>query len=80
MGIAEGMLPRLKFFCDRSRHLVCVPYSIGNLHIMAEELGIARCWFHGDHYDIPKKRINEIMSKCEVISSKDIVRIIGGRS
>ena len=76
MGIAEGMLPRLKFFCDRSRHLVCVPYSIGNLHIMAEELGIARCWFHKDHYDIPKKRIDEIMPKCEVISSKDIVRII----
>ena len=57
MGIAEGMLPRLKFYCDRSRHLVCVPYSIEGLHAMALELGIARCWFHEDHYDIPKKRI-----------------------
>ncbi len=43
---------------------------------MAEELGIARCWFHRDHYDIPKKRIEEIMSKCEIVSSKDIVNII----
>lgn len=78
MGIAEGMLPRLKFYCDRSRHLVCVPYSIEGLHAMALELGIARCWFHKDHYDIPKKRIVEIMSKCEIVSSKDIVRIIRG--
>lgn len=76
----EGMLPQLKFYCDMKRHLVCVPYSIENLHLMAEELGIARCWFHGDHYDIPKKRIDEIVSKCEVMSSKDIVRIISGRS
>jgi len=42
---------------------------------MAEELGINRCWFHKDHYDIPKNRIVEITSKCEVVSSKDIVRI-----
>jgi Protein of unknown function (DUF4031) len=73
---SEGMLPQLKYYCDTGRHIVCVPYSIENLHKMAEELSIARCWFHGDHYDIPKKRIGEIMSKCEVISSKDIVRII----
>ena len=43
---------------------------------MAESLGIKKCWFHKNHYDIPKKRIGEIMSKCEVISSKEIVMII----
>jgi len=66
----------LKFYCDNSRHLVCVPYSIGNLHLMAEELDIKRCWFHKDHYDIPKRRIEEIQAKCDVVSPRDIVYII----
>jgi len=45
---------------------------------MALELNIKRCWFHKDHYDIPKLRIAEISSKCVIVSSKDIVRIIKG--
>jgi len=64
------------FFCDQSRHLVCTPYSIENLHIMAEQLKIKKCWFHKDHYDIPKRRVNEIMEKCQIISSKEIWQII----
>jgi hypothetical protein len=65
----------MEYFCDNSRHLVCVPYSIENLHKMADDLGINRCWFHKDHYDIPKKRIDEIKSKCTIVSSKEIVLI-----
>jgi tetraacyldisaccharide-1-P 4'-kinase len=63
------------FLTDRRRHLICYPYSIENLHRMANELGIKRCWFHKDHYDIPKKRIEEIESQCEIVTSKEIVRI-----
>lgn len=66
----------VEYFTDRKRHLVCKPYSIENLHAMAKDLGIHRCWFHKDHYDIPKKRIKEIESKCTIVSSKEIVRII----
>ena len=43
---------------------------------MAIELNIMKWWFHKNHYDIPKKRINEITKKCKLISQKDIVRII----
>lgn len=72
----------LKFYCDNSRHLVCIPYSIENLHIMAKELNIKKCWFHSSakykHYDIPKKRIQEIQSKCNIVSEKDILKIIKG--
>lgn len=64
------------FYTDRKRHLICTPYSIDNLHKMAEELNIKRCWFHKDHYDIPKTRIKEIENKCVIISSKQIVEII----
>jgi hypothetical protein len=48
---------------------------------MADDLEIKRCWFHsGDkpHYDIPKKRIQEIRAKCTVVSPTDIVKIING--
>ena len=66
----------LTYYTDGRRHLVCRPYSIENLHLMAEDLKIKRCWFHGDHYDIPLRRLTEIEDKCERVSSKEIVRII----
>ncbi len=65
-----------EFFCDNKRHLVCKPYSIENLHETAVQLGIKKCWFHKNHYDIPKTRIKEIMSKCTIVSSKEIINII----
>lgn len=66
----------MEYLCDDSRHLICKPYSIENLHKMAKELNIKKCWFHKNHYDIPKKRIDEITKKCKLISSKEIVEII----
>ena len=70
----------MKYFCDEARHLVCVPYNIENLHIMAQDLGIKRCWFHSNasyaHYDIPKRRVGEIMSRCTVVSTREIVQLI----
>lgn len=68
----------LTYYCDDHRHLVCVPYSKENLHLMAENLGIKKCWFHKTHYDIPKKRIDEIKKMCIIVSSKDVVNIING--
>jgi len=46
---------------------------------MAEDLRIKKCWYHSGknpHYDIPKKRIQEIKAKCILVSSKDIWNII----
>lgn len=67
------------YLTDKKRHLICYPYSIENLHLMADDLNIKRCWFHKNHYDIPKKRINEITAKCIIISCKNILKIIKGR-
>jgi len=69
----------MQYYCDNARHLICLPYSIDNLHLMARALNIKRHWFHKDHYDIPKKRIDEITGKCIVVSSKEIVRMIRGQ-
>lgn len=68
----------MEYLTDGKRHLICLPYSVENLHIMADDLGIKRCWFHKNHYDIPKKRIEEITEKCTLVSSKMIVLIIKG--
>ena len=48
---------------------------------MAKQLKIKRCWFHKTpypHYDIPLKRKEEIEKQCNIVSSKDIVRICRG--
>jgi len=66
----------MKYLCDNNRHLICLPYSKGNLHKMANKLGIKRCWFHRDHYDTPKRRVDEIKNKCKVVDSREILTII----
>lgn len=72
----------LRYYCDDDRHLVCVPYSVENLHVMAECLAIKRCWFHPHpthaHYDIPKRRMGEIAERCTVVSGRDILAICKG--
>lgn len=78
MGRSHG----LRYFVDDARHLVCVPYSVENLHEMARRLDVKRCWFHANasypHYDIPKRRVAEITALCTVVSSRDILSIVKG--
>ena len=66
----------IEYFCDTNRHIVCKPYSKENLHKMVENLNIKKCWFHKDHYDMPKRRIEEITDKCILIDSKEIIKLI----
>ena len=69
----------MEYICDNQRHLICKPYTPENLHKMAEDLGIKRCWYHArpyPHYDIPKKRIAEVQAKCTVVSPKLIINTI----
>jgi hypothetical protein len=66
----------MEYFYDTSRHLVCVPYSIDNLHLMALRLFIKRCWFDKDHYDIPKRRIQEIAGKATLVDKREIAVIV----
>lgn len=82
VGGSRPSISAMEYFCDNKRHLVCLPYSVENLHIMAKELNIKSCWFHSGakpHYDIPKTRVEEISSKCTMVSSKFILQIIIGR-
>lgn len=69
----------MRILYDEMRHLITEPYSIENLHEAAKQLGIKRCWFHKDHYDIPKrmmKRMSETVA--EKVSPREIVRIRRG--
>ncbi len=71
-----------QYYCDDSRHVVCVPYTVTNLHAMAQALGVKRCWFHASglypHYDMPKRRIAEITARCTLITTRDIIAIAKG--
>jgi ribose transport system substrate-binding protein len=69
----------LRYLCDRSRHIVCLPYSVENLHAMARDLRLSRGWFHDGrwpHYDMPAHRIEELTARCEVVSPRAILDII----
>jgi len=66
----------LQYYCDDQRHVVCKPYSIANLHKMALDLDINTCWFHKDHYDMPKRRVDEIMGKCTLVETRELINII----
>jgi hypothetical protein len=69
----------MQYYCDDARHLICLPYTVENLHRMADDLGIKRCWYHSSkysHYDIPKRRVAEIQAKCIVVTSKDLLKLI----
>ena len=71
----------LRFYCDEMRHLVCKPYTVENLHRMAADLDIKRCWYHTGrhpHYDIPKKRVTELTTRCELVDPRQILAITNG--
>ena len=74
----------IKFYHDAMRHLVCVPFSVENLHAMAEELGIKRCWFHASkdhpHYDVPKKRMATIGERSTLVRPRQVLAIIRGET
>ena len=72
----------LRYYTDNRRHLVCLPYSIENLHLMAEELRLHRRWFHNGkypHYDLPIRRIEEIEMKSINVSPRVIIEICKGK-
>jgi hypothetical protein len=72
---------KLEFFHDNQRHLVCTPFSVENLHLMAAELGIKRCHFHRGrhpHYGIPLFMLGDVIKKSILVSPREIHRIIHG--
>lgn len=74
---------KITYVYDRLRHLVCVPYSEENLHQMAKDLNIKRCWFHASsqypHYDIPVRRFEEISARCTRYPARTILKIVKER-
>jgi len=72
-----------RYLTDGKRHLICVPFSEAGLHRMAEDLNIPRHWFHRGrfaHYDIPQLQRERVEARCELVSSRDIVRIARGEA
>lgn len=76
--------PEVRYYADQERHLVCCPYGVQELHAMAEDLEIHRCWYHAGasrpHYDIPKRRVEAILTdpRITVVSPRTILAICKG--
>jgi hypothetical protein len=63
----------MKILIDKQRHLVVDPPS--ELHAVAASLGIKRCWFHKDHYDVPKRMHAELLARFGESSPREILKI-----
>jgi hypothetical protein len=70
----------VEYLCDIKRHLICLPYSVANLHAMAADLGLKRGWFHNKprryHYDIPLGRKLEIEARCRLLPTRELLAIM----
>jgi FMN phosphatase YigB (HAD superfamily) len=77
--IKKSRMDNITIYYDNQRHLVCKPYSKENLHRAAESIGIKRCWFHRNHYDIPKKMVGKLPEHCIEVQPREILNIIKGR-
>lgn len=69
----------MQYFYDTMRHLVCVPYSIDNLHVMAKDLGIGKHWFDPSpypHYDIPKRMMEAINRRAKQVRPREVLAIV----
>ncbi len=69
-----------KIICDEKRHLVTLPYDRHTMHQAAAFLGIKRQWFHGSHYDIPKRDIPTIYKRVDkCVTQRQILSITKGQ-
>lgn len=70
---------QLELYSDGQR-IVCTPFSRKNLCRMAKNLRIGRYLLHTgepyDHYGIPKLRAAEILAKCKIVSSDEMINIV----
>jgi len=69
----------MKYYADKQRHLVCIPYSKENLHRMAKKLRIKKCWFHKTHYDMPKG-MHKIWDQIESMNVKNNITRVTPRA
>jgi hypothetical protein len=82
--LVVAVIDDLTYFYDEQSHLVCRPFSLSNLHAMAADLGIKRCWFHNGgggrfpHYDVPNKLQAHVAANAVLISPRETLDIIKG--
>jgi hypothetical protein len=60
----------------RKRYAHMVADSVEELHAFAESVGINRCWFHKDHYDLnPKNHESALGSGAQLVEARTIVLV-----
>ena len=76
MSNEKKSVEELLYLTDGHRNVICVPYSIENLHKMADDLGIKRSWFKEDHYEIPDSYYPQFEDKCERVTTPTLFKTV----
>ena len=65
---------------DQWCHLFAAPEDREELHEFAAAIGMKRCWFQGDHYDlVPPRRTLAVSLGALEVTRREAVKIIGRR-
>lgn len=72
MSNNKKSVEELLYLTDGRKNIICLPYSIENLHQMAKELGMNEKYFNKDHYVVPDHMVDEIEDKCGKVSTQTL--------
>lgn len=66
----------LVYITDGVGNVICLPYSVENLHKMADDLGIKKTWYRDGHYKVPKEIAEDLEEKCDKVTTTTLFRTV----
>ena len=72
--MSDKSVEELLYLTDGRKNVICIPYSIENLHKMADDLGMKKKYFKKDHYEIPDDMVSEVEDKCDVVTTTTLFK------
>lgn len=76
MSKSEKSVEELIYITDGVGNVICLPYSVENLHKMADDLGIAKRWYRDGHYKVPKEIADDLEEKCDKVTTTTLFRTV----
>lgn len=76
MSNEKKSVEELIYITDGVGNVICLPYSVENLHKMADDLGIAKRWYRNGHYNVPKEIADGLEEKCDKVTTTTLFRTV----
>lgn len=67
---------QVMYFIDERNNLSCVPNNEKNIKKMACDLKLNKNWYKSKFYEVPEDYVDNILNKCNKVSSKTLFRSI----